>query len=92
MFDTTHDNSNHPIRVWARRRPRLALSTVIAVAAVFVVLFLAGAHHSGVPMITPGQRNAPLGQAALDRLMQPIQAAEERAHESAATRQAEANG
>jgi len=92
MFDTTHDNSNHPIRLWAQRRPRMALSAVIAGAAVFVVLFLASAHHTGVPMITPGQKATPLSQAALDRVMIPIQDALDRAHESAATRQADANG
>jgi len=92
MFDTTQDNSSHPIRLWAQRRPRLALSALIGGAAVFLVLFLASTHHSGVPMITPGQRSAPLSQAALDRVIGPIQAAVERAHASAATRQADANG
>jgi hypothetical protein len=92
MFDTTQDNSNHPIRVWARRRPKLALSALIAGSVVFLALFLANTHRPGVPMITPGQKSAPLSQAALDRVMGPIQSALSWARSSAATRQADANG
>lgn len=95
MFDTTHAHGDHPIRPWAARRPRIALSAVIALAAVIVWVVLANTHHSGIKMITPGtpdNRVATQDPSAVDRVIAPIQAALARAHDSAATRQAEANG